>query len=346
MTARVVYCGARTLRVEPQGPEAPNPGTVRVDVAYTGICGTDLHIYHGDMDSRVPVPCVMGHEMSGRIAEVDAEDAGWQAGDHVTVMPLDWCGQCPACLAGHNQLCHRLTFLGVDAAGSMQSSWVVPARTLIRLPADLPLAHAALVEPTAVAVHDVRRSGLAEGEQALIVGGGPIGLLIASVARQHGADLQLIEPDPYRRDLARNLGFSAHDPADPANLRTLHEWTGGAGVAIAFEVSGAAAAVTTAVDALAVRGRLVQVAIHPIPREVSLHRFFWRELTMIGARLYDRDDFETAVSLISAGSIPAAALISRIEPLSRAESAFAALENGIGVMKILIDCQSDREASA
>jgi (R,R)-butanediol dehydrogenase/meso-butanediol dehydrogenase/diacetyl reductase len=117
-------------------------------------------------------------------------------------------------------------------------------------------------------------------------------------------------------------------------------------VAIAFEVSGAAAAVTTAVDALAVRGRLVQVAIHPVPREVSLHRFFWRELTMIGARLYDRDDFETAVSLISAGSIPAASLISRIEPLSRAGQAFAALENGAGVMKILIDCQPDREASA
>lgn len=228
----------------------------------------------------------------------------------------------------------------------MQSSWVVPARTLVRLPAGLPLAHAAIVEPTAVAVHDVRRSGLVVGEQTLVVGGGPIGLLIASVARQHGADLRLIEPDPYRRHLATELGFSALDAADPATPGTLQEWTGGAGVAIAFEVSGAAAAVTTAVDALAVRGRLVQVAIHPVPREVNLHRFFWRELTLIGARLYDRDDFETAVSLISAGSIPAAALISRIEPLSRAEPAFAALENGAGVMKILIDCQPDREASA
>jgi 2-desacetyl-2-hydroxyethyl bacteriochlorophyllide A dehydrogenase len=346
MTTRVVYSGTRTLRVEAQSAETPGPGTVRVEVAYTGICGTDLHIYHGDMDSRVPAPCVLGHEMSGRIAEVGAAVDGWQAGDHVTVMPLDWCGQCHACRAGHTQLCHRLTFLGIDAAGSMQSSWVVPARSLIRLPADLPLAHAALVEPTAVAVHDVRRSGLAEGEQTLVVGGGPIGLLIASVARQHGADIQLLEPDPYRRHLATELGFSAHDPAGPATLRMLQEWTGGAGAAIAFEVSGVAAAVTTAVEALAVRGRLVQVAIHPIPREVNLHRFFWRELTLIGARLYDRDDFETAVSLISAGSIPAAALISRVESLSRAGQAFAALENGAGVMKILIDCQPDREANA
>jgi len=313
---------------------------VRVEVAYTGICGTDLHIYHGDMDARVKAPCVIGHEMAGRIAEIGAHADGWQPGDLVTVMPLDWCGRCPACVAGHSHLCHRLTFLGVDAAGSMQSSWIVPARTLVRLPAGLPLDQAALVEPTAVAVHDVRRSGLAAGEQTLVVGGGPIGLLIATVARQDGADLRLIEPDPYRRQLAGELGFTTHDPADPATPEALAEWTGGAGAALAFEVSGAASAVTAAVDALAVRGRLVQVAIHPVPREVSLHRFFWRELTLIGARLYDRRDFETAVSLIAAGGIPAAALISRIEPLSRAESAFAALESGTGVMKILIDCQS------
>jgi (R,R)-butanediol dehydrogenase / meso-butanediol dehydrogenase / diacetyl reductase len=339
MSARVVYTGARTLRVEPQFPVTPGLGMVRVDVAYTGICGTDLHIYHGDMDNRVPWPCVVGHEMSGRIAEAGADVDGWRVGDPVTVMPLDWCGQCPACLAGHTHLCHRLTFLGVDSAGSMQSSWTVPARTLIRLPADMALDHAALVEPVAVAVHDVRRSGLVAGEKTLVVGGGPIGLLIASVARLQGGDLRLIEPNPYRRSLASELGFEAHDPEDAMTPGTLEEWTGGAGAAVAFEVSGAAAAVTTAVDALAVRGRLVQVAIHPVPREMSLHRFFWRELTMIGARLYDRNDFETAVSLIAGARLPAAALISRIEPLSRAELAFAALEDGAGVMKILIDCQ-------
>lgn len=340
MTGRVLYTGARTLRVERLAPAEPGPGMVSVDVAYTGICGTDLHIYHGDMDSRVPVPCVIGHEMSGRVGATGADAEDWQAGEHVTVMPLDWCGQCHACLAGHSQLCHALTFLGIDAPGSMQASWIVPARTLVRLPASLPLDHAALVEPTAVAVHDVRRSGLTAGEQALVVGGGPIGLLIASVARQHGADLQVVEPDPYRRALASSLGFTVRDPADPATPAALAEWTSGAGAAVAFEVSGAAAAVTAAVDALAVRGRLVQVAIHPIPREVSLHRFFWRELTMIGARLYDRSDFETAVSLLAQGSIPAAALISRVEPLARAGSAFAALEAGAGVMKILIDCQA------
>ena len=123
----------------------------------------------------------------------------------------------------------------------------------------------------------------------------------------------------------------------------LAEWTEGAGAAVAFEVSGAAAGVTTAVDALAVRGRLVQVAIHSSPREVSLHRFFWRELTLLGARLYHREDFKTAVSLIADRHIPASALISQVEPLGRAVQAFAALEAGAGVMKVLIDCQAQGE---
>ena len=101
---------------------------------------------------------------------------------------------------------------------------------------------------------------------------------------------------------------------------------------------------TAAVDALAVRGRLIQVAIHQVPREVSLHRFFWRELTLVGARLYERRDFDAAAALIAGGQIPAEALITRIEPLSRAAEAFAALEAGAGVMKILIDCQDASES--
>ncbi len=335
----VVYAGPRTLRLEPCAPEKPAPGYVRIDVAYTGICGTDLHIYHGDMDARVRPPAIIGHEMSGVIAEVGDDADGWRAGDHVTVMPLDWCSECPACEAGHTHLCHRLNFLGIDSPGAMQGSWAVPARTLIRLPDHLPLDQAALVEPVAVAVHDVRRACLQAGEKVLVVGGGPIGLLIAIVARHKDADLVMLEPDFYRRSLAGQLGFTSYDPVSPQTTAALGEWTAGAGAAVAFEVSGAAAGVTAAVDALAVRGRLIQVAIHPVPREVSLHRFFWRELTLVGARLYERRDFDAAAALIAEGQIPVGALTTRVEPLARAAEAFAALETGAGVMKILIDCQ-------
>jgi threonine dehydrogenase-like Zn-dependent dehydrogenase len=103
-------------------------------------------------------------------------------------------------------------------------------------------------------------------------------------------------------------------------------------------VSGAAAGVTSAVDTLGVRGRLCLVAIHPQPREVNLHRFFWRELTLIGARLYDRVDFETAVDLVADGVVPGDVLISKVVPLTDAASAFDALESGADVMKVLVAC--------
>lgn len=193
-----------------------------------------------------------------------------------------------------------------------------------------------------MAIHDVTRAGLEPGEHALVVGAGPIGVLIALVARRNGAHVILVEPDPHRRAVAEKLDLSVLDPVGSDVAAEVAAWSGGAGTEVAFEVSGAAAGVTTAVDSLATRGRLVQVAIHPYPRPVILHRFFWRELTLIGARLYERADFEAAARLLADGEIPAAALISRIEPIERAADAFSTLETGPGVMKVLIDCGGAR----
>jgi 2-desacetyl-2-hydroxyethyl bacteriochlorophyllide A dehydrogenase len=228
----------------------------------------------------------------------------------------------------------------------MQQRWTVPADTLIPLPGELPLDAAALVEPTAVAVHDVARARLQAGEHAVVVGGGPVGILIALVARSVGAEVRVVELSASRRRIAQELGLTVWDPAAENVPELVEAWTGGAGAQVAFEVSGAAGGVATAVDVLAVRGRLCQVAIHPKPREVNLHRFFWRELTLVGARLYDRGDFEKAVTLITDGTIPAQALISRILPLTEAPSAFEALESGGDVMKILLDCSDETTGGA
>ena len=333
------YVAAGKVEVSEIDEIPPAEGQVQIEVAYTGVCGTDLHIFHGSMDGRVTPPAVIGHEMSGRVAAMGSAVDGWLIGDAVTVMPLDWDGICPACVAGNTHLCHNLKFIGIDAAGSLQRLWTLPARTLVRLPNSISLEHAALVEPSAVAVHDVRRARLVAGEKAVVVGAGPVGFLIAVVARDSGADVLVIEPNPYRRGLADSLGLRTLDPAAVDITAAVTEWTAGAGAAVAFEVSGAAAGVTAAVDALAVRGRLVLVAIHGTPREVNLHRFFWRELSLVGARLYDRADFERAVELVATGVIPAADLISAVVPLSEGSKAFELLEGG-EVMKVLIDSQS------
>jgi (R,R)-butanediol dehydrogenase / meso-butanediol dehydrogenase / diacetyl reductase len=193
-------------------------------------------------------------------------------------------------------------------------------------------------------VHDVRRSGLSEGQRAVVVGGGPVGVLIALVARSTGADVSVVELDPKRRELVSKLGLRAIDPAGDVTA-LVGELTAGEGADVAFEVSGAQGGVTTAVDVLGVRGKLVMVAIHTQPREVNLHRFFWRELEMLGARLYERRDFEAAVEHISAGRVPAGELITGVYPLSAAADVFEALASG-GAMKVLVDCAESESGVA
>ena len=207
------YMGNRTLALLDREGCPPGPGFVELKVAYTGICGTDLHILHGMMDKRVKVPAVIGHEMSGTVLAVGEGVDGWAVGDHAVVMHLDWCGGCHACRTGNSHVCYNLNFLGIDLPGSMQGRWTVPAGALVRIPLQLPLETAALVEPTAVAVHDVRRSGLRSGEKVLVVGAGPIGLLVASVAGAAGADVTVVELNPERRSIAEGLGVRALDPA-------------------------------------------------------------------------------------------------------------------------------------
>lgn len=330
------YVGNHSIDISEATPAAPLPGQVQIEVAYTGLCGTDLHILHGNMDARVETPLVFGHEMSGTISAIGEGVEGWSVGDPVTVMPLDWDGTCPACLAGNQHICQNLNFIGIDSPGSLQALWDVDADVLVALPADLRLDHAALVEPTAVAVHDVRRGEVREGDHVVVIGGGPIGVLIATVAREFGGTVAVIELDPTRRAQIAALGFETLDPREVDQAAWVNEWTGDAGADVVFEVSGAAAAVLAAPDLVKVRGTLVVVAIHPTPREINLQRVFWREITIRGARVYQRTDFEKAVELLSRGVIPADLLITKIVPLSQTQAAFADLENG-QAMKILVD---------
>lgn len=339
------FVGNRRFEVVDRSMTVPGSGQVDVDVAYAGICGTDLHAFHGAWDGQIALPAVLGHEMSGTVAATGEGVPGWAEGDRVTVNPLDWCGACAACNAGHTHICHDLRVMGYAFPGAMQSRVTVPARSLVRLPDGIDLELAALVEPTAVAVHDIRRAGLLPGERVLVVGGGPIGVLIALVARAQGADVVLVELSEERRRLAASLGLRVLDPALEDVVTFVGDWTESAGVPVAFEVSGSPGGVETAVQALAVRGRLIVVAIHGARPPVDLYRVFQRELTVIGARVYDQPAFDEAVRLLSAGEIPARSLISSVVPLDDVASAFESLEQGHG-MKILLDCSDRRPRHA
>ncbi len=337
------YTGDRTFRVETATPVAPAAGQVQIDVAYCGICGTDLHAYLGHMDARLGNRRVIGHEMSGRVAALGERVQELSVGDPVVVRPLDHCGDCPACAAGHQHICHNLKFLGLDTDGAFQGKWTVPAHVVHRVPGDLPLQHAALVEPLAVAVHDVNRARVAPGERVLVIGGGPIGMLVAMAAREAGGEVILSEVNQNRLKMAREMGFAALDPRAEDVAARIMEETGGKGADVVFEVSGTQAGVDLMTEAAATRGRICMVAIHATKPQVDLFRFFWREIEMLGARVYEPQDYDRAIALLT-GGIGAERLITDVRALSEIQPAFKALTENPASMKTLIRVNEEMTA--
>lgn len=316
----------------------PGQHEVRVEVSHVGICGTDLHVLHGTMDHRVELPQLIGHEMSGVIAEVGA-GVDLEVGTKVVVRPLVSCGRCPACLAGHSHICQQLVFLGIDAPGALQRYWTVPAEIVHVVPDNVGLEVAALVEPVAVACHDIRRGGLIAGESVVVFGAGPIGLLIALLAQHRGCPVLITDINPARLAFAGELGL---DTTEPGGLEAeVESRDGEKGSDVVFEVSGSSAAIAQATGVLRTRGRLVVVGIHSQPHEVDLFQVFWRELQLIGARVYEPEDFDEAVELIAADAVTFHRLITSTLPLDRIGEAFTRLESGEDV-KVMIELSLDR----
>lgn len=330
------YRGDRQFTVETKQATPPAAGEVAVRIAYCGICGTDMHVFHGNMDGRVGFERVIGHEMSGTIAAVGDGVDGIDIGQKVVVRPLDHCGDCPACHAGHEHICHNLKFLGLDTDGAMQEIWNVPAHTVHMLPDDIRMDHAALIEPVAVACHDVRLSRLQAGEDALVIGGGPIGVLVAMVARDTGGKVVISEVNPHRLAIAEKLGFETINPMEKNLAEAINGRTGGKGADVVFEVSGTQPGVDAMTDCAATRGRIVMVAIHAKKPEVDMFRFFWRELELVGVRVYEKEDYEKAIAIIANGGVDADTVITDVSPLSDIQSAFESLDSSPTALKSLI----------
>ncbi len=329
------YEGARTFKSGTAAVPVAGPDEALLRVCRVGICGTDLHIFQGHLDHRVPRGGVIGHETVAEVAEAPAA-SGFRAGDRVVVEPLKFCGACRACKMGAFYLCYNLKVLGVDLPGGMREYWAVPTARLLKVPDSLSDDHAALIEPLSVATHDVRRADVKPGAAVLVFGGGPIGTLIALVARQRGARVVVAEVNPFRLDMLKRFGIETVGP-DKDVVSFANDWTGGDGVDIAFEVTGNPAAVRAITDAVRVWGTVSIVAIHSEPVPVNLYQMFARELQMHGSRLYAREDWEEAIRLAGSGAVPVGPLVSRKIPLEALQDGMEQALGGGPVMKVLVD---------
>ena len=334
-----IYEGNKTFSIIEKETEAPCKGEVRIKVAYSGVCGTDVHIYHGMMDKRVKMPLTIGHEMSGTIDAIGEGVTGFSEGEKIVVRPLDDRGAKPSD-KGFNHVCEDLKFIGIDSPGSMQQYWNVPAFTLHKLKPETDLKLAALIEPLSVAVHDVRLSELKANETAVVLGGGPIGLLVALVAKEVGANVIISEVNENRIVKAKELGLNAVNPTKIDLVQYVRQETEGRLADVVFEVAGVQPALDIMTEIAGIRGRILMVAIHGQKKEVDLFKFFWKELKLIGARVYEKEDYEKAIELITKNELPFEDMITDVQPLSNIQKVFEDIDNNPDGLKVLMDCQA------
>ena len=326
----VVYRKPTGLTIEDRPVPPLQAGEARIRVHLAGICGTDIHLAEG---KRVDAPesLIPGHEFMGVVAEVgDGVDRSL-VGRRVVAEPILNCGQCPTCRRGYPHVCERLRVRGVHVDGVFAEYATVGADRLYPVPDGVPDRLAAVVEPLAVAVHVVRRAHPRVGDQVMIIGAGPIGLLVAQVARHAGAGRTVVvEVSPGRLAKARELGFEALDGGDPALLDTA------LGMDVVFEVSGSVPGITHAVRALRPRGTLLVVGFFPDPPPVALAQVLLKELELRGSRVYEPTDFPAALRLLQTHAVQVEPLISHVLPLSRVTDAMR-LCTGAAAMKVLLD---------
>ena len=278
--------GPRDLRLVERDLPALRPGDVRVRVGYSGLCGTELHLYTGMVFGQPATePQPMGHEFSGTVVEIGPEVTALHVGDRVTAIPGGPCYQCELCRIGRPSMCPNRVSL---RSGAWAHEIVLPAQIAWRIPDDVSDRAAALTEPLACAVRAVDRSAMRSGDRVCVVGGGPIGLLIASVVKASGARTLIVsEPRPFRRELAHRLGADVVvDPTAEDLATVVRGATDGMGCDVVFEAVGHPATVETAI-ALAAPGGTVMIA--GVADRDHVARFkpqelFFKELTIRGTK--------------------------------------------------------------
>jgi len=331
--------GAADARLD----EIPEPdvtaGKVKIRVACSGICGSDLSLYE---TAPVPVdwphplvgqpgPHVLGHEFAGYVTEVGDGVDGIPVGALVAVQPSFEDGTCAACLRGEPNLCEQFGFLGVNGGGGGFAEYVVAAADKVFvLPDGFTPETGALVEPLSVALHAVRLSGIAAGQTALVVGGGPIGLGLLLCLKAQGAQRVIVsEMSTARRELAAALGADVVDPRETDLGGFVHELTKGQGVDASFDAAGAGQATfDAAVNALRKGGTTVAVAMYHADVTFNPSLFMITEKRVTGSFAYSRDDFRTVIDMIADGRLdPVPLVTSRIQLADALEKGIHALQS-------------------
>ena len=335
------FLGNKTFAVTDLPTPHAGPGELVLRNQVCGVCGTDVHIYHGEPGSAdVNPPVVLGHEYSGEVVEVGEGVTGFAVGDHVTVDPNIYCGHCSYCQNGKKQLCPSMEAIGVTRDGGFAQYSRIPASQAFKLEPTVPWEAAAMAEPLACCLHGIDLAGIQVGDKVCVVGGGAIGLLMVQLAKLSGASqIVLSEPNEKRRQVGLQLGANAAlDPTRPDAQEAFAQVLGG-GANVVIECVGNVPAVKSAFQ---FAGKGATVLLFSVPKvdatfDLPLFDVYKKELTIKGS-FVNPDTHARAVALINSGKVDFGPIITHRFTLDQLPEAIA-MQMSDASIKVVVEAQ-------
>lgn len=316
----------------------PDEHEVVVKIKAGGICGSDMHIYHGTNAFAV-YPNIMGHELAGEIHAIGKGVEGFRKGEKVAINNVLSCGECYACRQGRPNVCKNLKVLGVHTPGGFQKYLRISKHNVYPVPDNLSWAEAALVEPYSIASESMNRGRIADGDTVLICGAGPIGLMLLQAAKLHDVKVAVLDVVASRLEIARKLGADLvlNGKSDDVK-QAIMEFTDNEGVSLSFEATGNLRVLEACISHYASQaGRVVVLGFSTEKMQIAPIEIMKRELDVLGTRL-NNNRFPEAIDWLATGKIDPKHMISAVYPVEKVVEAFAFVdENPERTLKVVLE---------
>ena len=312
----LVYAGPKQVEVQEVKEPEKQDGKVKLNIRYCGVCGSDIGIYLGT-HPRAKAPLILGHEFLGIVAE---DGKKFKKGDRVVPYPLLSCGHCLACRSGNEHVCNTLGLIGIDTDGGMCQTVYTDEDVLFKVP----------------------DGGFEALDTAVVVGAGPIGMLCGIMLKHAGASKIFISDVVEKRlEIAEELGFIPVNPAKENLEGVVKDATNGEGCDVFFECSGAAVPAMQMTDITRVRGKICIVSVHKKPHEVNLRDVNFKEQTVVGTRVYTKEEFGRAADLTKELETELEKIVTHVVPLKESDKVFDMIADPeCGTIKIVVDCEN------
>jgi L-gulonate 5-dehydrogenase len=326
MKAIQVKAAHNLVEVEVEKAELKSPTDVLVKVKRVGICGTDMHIYHGT-NPLATLPRVVGHEVAGEVVAVGEEVDKLKKDDHVVIEPISYCGSCYACRKGRPNVCSNLSVFGVHEDGGLREYIVLSEKQLHLVSKSLSWDDIVLAEPYTIGAQATWRGNVEKGDSVLIQGAGPIGICILKLAKMKGASVMMTDLNEERLQFAKESGADAVVHAGREDVRTrVKEWTNREGVNIVIDAVCLPSTFELSIDVVSQAGNIVVLGFDERPASIPQLPITKKEVTITGSRL-QTNQFSTIVQYLNEGKLSHNGLITHKFPLSRVQEAFDFIEN-------------------